>query len=145
MRTSEVAARARVNPQTLRYYERRGLLAEPERSAAGYRAYSPQAVQIVRFIKRAQDLGFALDDIESLLHLAEGGPDSCDAARDLSTAKIVDLDVRIADLQAMRAALARLVTTCEQPCTSRECPILAQITADPAGSDPDGSEPQVRP
>ncbi|MHA6781855.1 MerR family transcriptional regulator [Pseudonocardia saturnea] len=138
MRTSEVAARARVNPQTLRYYERRGLLAEPARSASGYRAYSPQAVRIVRFIKRAQGLGFALDDIESLLHLAEGGPDGCDAARELSTAKIADLDVRIADLQAMRAALGRLVATCDQPRDQRECPILAQITNDPANDDLDG-------
>jgi DNA-binding transcriptional MerR regulator len=145
MRTSEVAARARVNPQTLRYYERRGLLPEPERSASGYRAYSSQAVQIVRFIKRAQDLGFALADIESLLHLAEGGPDNCDAARDLSTAKIADLDVRIADLQAMRAALARLVATCEQPRNHRECPILAQITSDPEHSEPADGDPADRP
>ncbi len=137
MRTSEVAARARVNPQTLRYYERRGLLPAPERSAAGYRTYSSQAVQIVRFIKRAQDLGFALNDIESLLHLADGGPEGCDAARALSTAKIEDLDVRIADLQAMRAALGRLVATCEQPRDRRECPILAQITSDPEDGDPD--------
>lgn len=53
------------------------------RPAAGYRAYSPQAVQIVRFIERVHDLGPALDDVESLLYLAEGGPDSCDAAREL--------------------------------------------------------------
>ena len=127
-----------MNPQTLRHYERRELLPEPARSAAGYRAYSPQAVQIVRFIKRAQDLGFALDGIESLLQLAEGGPDGCDAARDLSTAKIADLDVRIADLLAMRAALGSLVPTCEQPRDRRECPILAQITREPAHDDPDG-------
>lgn len=126
-----MAAQARVNPQTLRYYERRGLLPEPARSASGYRAYSPQAVQIVRFIKRAQDLGFALDDIESLLHLAEGGPEGCDATRSISVEKIADLDARIADLQAMRAALARLVATCEQPRNHRECPILAHITSDP--------------
>ena len=130
-----MAAQARVNPQTLRYYERRGLLPEPARSAAGYRAYSPQAVQIVRFIKRAQDLGFALDDIESLLHLAEGGPEGCEATRAMSVEKIADLDVRIADLQAMRTALARLVATCEQPRNHRECPILAQITSDPEDDD----------
>jgi DNA-binding transcriptional MerR regulator len=103
VRTSELAARARVNPQTLRYYERRGLLPEPERSPAGYRAYGPQAVRIVRFIKRAQELGFALDDVESLLHLAEGGPDNCDAVRDMAVEKTADLEARIADLQAMRS------------------------------------------
>lgn len=132
-----MAARARVNPQTLRYYERRGLLPVPERSASGYRAYSPQAVQIVRFIKRAQELGFALDDVESLLQLAEGGPEGCDATRAMSVEKIADLDVRIAHLQAMRAALARLVATCEQPREQRDCPILAQITSDPEDGNPE--------
>lgn len=125
MRTSEVAAQARVNPQTLRYYERRGLLPEPERSASGYRAYRPQAVRVVRFVKRAQDLGFTLDDVQSLLQLAEGGPDGCDVAREMATGKIADLEARIADLQAMRSALARLVRTCERPRVRRECPILA--------------------
>ena len=128
-----MAAQARVNPQTLRYYERRGLLPEPERSAAGYRAYGSEAVRIVRFIKRAQDLGFSLDDVETLLHLAEGGPDSCDGARALASDKIDDLERRIADLQAMRAALARLVETCEQPRDRRECPILAEIPERRAG------------
>lgn len=127
-----MAARARVNPQTLRYYERRGLLAEPERSAAGYRAYTPQVVQIVRFIKRAQGLGFALDDVESLLDLVDGGPESCDAVRDMTTEKIADLDARIADLQAMRAALMRLVETCQHP-------------RDRAGvSDPNGDQQRAR-
>jgi DNA-binding transcriptional MerR regulator len=125
-----VAARARVNPQTLRYYERRGLLPEPERSSAGYRAYGPGAVRIVRFIKHAQELGFTLDDVEMLLHLAGGGPDSCDAVRELATEKIRDLDARIADLHAMRAALARLVETCEHPQDRRECPILTEINGD---------------
>lgn len=131
-----MAARARVNPQTLRYYERRGLLPEPARSLAGYRAYGPQAVRIVRFIKRVQDLGFALEDVESLLELAEGGPQGCDAARELATSKIADLDARIADLQGMRAALARLVETCEHPRDRRECPILAEISSDPEEGQP---------
>ncbi len=131
-----MAARARVNPQTLRYYERRGLLAEPERSAAGYRAYTPQVVQIVRFIKRAQGLGFALDDVESLLDLVEGGPESCNAVRDMATEKIADLDARIADLQAMRAALVRLVETCQHPRDRRECPILMEISSEPEDDRP---------
>lgn len=120
-----------MNPQTLRYYERRGLLPAPARSPSGYRAYGPQAVRIVRFIKRAQDLGFALHDVESLLKLAQGGPAGCEATRGLATGKIADLDARIADLQGMRTALARLVETCEQPRDRRECPILAEISTDP--------------
>lgn len=125
-----MAAQARVNPQTLRYYERRGLLPVPQRSASGYRAYGPDAVRIVRFIKRAQDLGFLLEDVETLLHLGDGGPDGCDAARELAIEKIGDLESKIAELNAMRQALARLVETCEQPRDRRECPILAEIGRD---------------
>lgn len=131
MRTSELAAQARVNPQTLRYYERRGLLPAPQRSAGGYRVYTPQAVQIVQFIKRAQDLGFALKDVRSLLQLADGGPDGCDAVCAMVEEKIAQVEGRIADLQAMRTALGRLVQTCAQPREQRECPILAEITREP--------------
>ena len=125
-----MAAQARVNPQTLRYYERRGLIPEPDRSSGGYRAYPPRAVEIVRFIKRAQELSFALDDVETLLHLSEGGPEGCDAAREMAQVKIADLEAKIEDLQAMHSALARLAQTCEQPREQRECPILAQISGD---------------
>lgn len=127
MRTSEVAAAANVNPQTLRYYERRGLLPEPERRLSGYRDYRPDAVRTIRFIKRAQDLGFTLADIEELLHLADGGPDSCDGVKTMATAKINDLEQRIADLRSMRDGLARLVETCEEPRAQRECPLLLAI------------------
>jgi MerR family mercuric resistance operon transcriptional regulator len=84
MRTSELASRARVHPETLRYYERRGLLHEPPRTEGGYRNYPDAAVELLRFIKRAQDLGFTLDEVEELLHLNGGGPDSRDAARALA-------------------------------------------------------------
>ena len=73
-----------MNVQTLRYYERRGLLPEPARSPAGYRAYTSEAVRIVRFIKRAQLLGFPLNEIEQLLHLAAGGPDQYDGVRSMA-------------------------------------------------------------
>lgn len=121
-----------MNAQTLRYYERRGLLAEPVRSPAGYRSYPPQAVRRVRFIKRAQQLGFTLAEVRTLLHLAQGGPDSCDAVREMATEKIADVGRRIADLQNLQAGLTRLVTTCELPRPDRECPIL--LALDPAGT-----------
>jgi DNA-binding transcriptional MerR regulator len=130
MRTSELAARAGVNPQTLRYYERRGLLPEPERTESGYRRYGPDAVQIVRFVKRAQRHGLTLDDAEVLLHLAGGGPDTCEGARALAAERIADLDRRIADLQTMRDALRRLVATCEEPPGARECPLLRDLTVE---------------
>jgi Hg(II)-responsive transcriptional regulator len=127
MRTSEVAAGAAVNAQTLRYYERRGLLPEPGRSASGYRMYPPEAVRRVRFIRRAQELGFTLADVETLLHLAEGGPDSCDGVRAVASRKVADLDARIADLHALRDGLTRLAATCERPRAERECPILHEL------------------
>lgn len=124
-----MAVRAGVNPQTLRYYERRGLLAAPVRSPGGYRAYPDVAVHRVRFIKRAQDLGFTLAEVEALLHLAEGGPASCDRVRALAEEKIADLRRRIADLQALQAGLSRLMATCERPRAQRECPILNELDA----------------
>jgi Hg(II)-responsive transcriptional regulator len=127
VRTSEVAAQAHVNTQTLRYYERRGLLPEPARTRSGYRDYGNEAVRVVRFVKRAQQLGFTLDDIEDLLHLAGGGPESCDEARAMARARITDLQLRIDELAGMRDALTRLIDTCGQSRAERQCPILQDI------------------
>ncbi|WP_433561216.1 MerR family transcriptional regulator [Nocardia sp. CA-151230] len=127
MRSSEVAARAGVNVQTLRYYERRGLLAEPPRSPGGYRAYPADAVTTVRFVKRAQDHGFSLDEVEVLLQLAAGGPEDCDAARELAESRMALLAERIADLQRMRRSLAELVATCERPREDRCCSLLETL------------------
>jgi MerR family transcriptional regulator, mercuric resistance operon regulatory protein len=127
VRTSEVARQADVNTQTLRYYERRGLLAEPKRSPTGYRTYTADTVRLVRFVKRAQSLGFTLDDIEELLHLAGGGPASCDEAKAMARNRITDLERRIAELVGMRDGLTRLVETCEQPRGKRDCPLINEI------------------
>ena len=132
MNTGEVALAAGVNIQTLRYYERRGLLAEPPRRESGYRMYGPDAVRLVRFVKRAQELGFSLDDVESLLQLAEGGPESCDSAQELARQKIAELDGRIEHLRAMRGALADLVRTCELPAAERDCPLVHALAGEPA-------------
>src|SRR6266540_756663 len=124
MRTSEVAGRAGVNPQTLRYYERRGLLPRPPRSTSGYRSYPDETVRVIRFVKRAQELGFTLDEVAELLRLASGGPSSCDTARSLASARVDELAARIADLERMRDSLRRLVDTCERPWSERDCPLL---------------------
>ena len=136
VRTSEVAAQAHVNTQTLRYYERRGLLPHPERTHSGYRAYTPDAVRVVRFVKRAQQLGFTLDDIEDLLHLADGGPASCDEARTMARTRITDLQQRINELAGMRDALTQLVDTCDKPRAERDCPILHDIETAAATTPP---------
>lgn len=113
-----------MNVQTLRYYERRGILPEPQRSGAGYRSYDAQAVRTVRFVKCAQQLGFSLKEIDSLLELAAGGPRSCEAARKLASERIEELEVKIEHLTAMRSSLRQLIATCDRSPTERECPLF---------------------
>jgi Hg(II)-responsive transcriptional regulator len=129
MRTRELADRAGVNCETLRYYERRGLLAEPPRTAGGYRDYPASTVDLLVFIKRAQELGFTLQEVDELLHLDAGGPDSCEAARVLAEQRRADLSRRIADLQRMHDSLTVLVDTCELPRADRSCALLAALAA----------------
>ncbi|MEV6273369.1 MerR family DNA-binding protein [Kribbella sp. NPDC051936] len=127
MRTSELADQAGANAETLRYYERRGLLEGPPRTAGGYRDYPVSAVGLLRFVKRAQELGFTLDEVEELLHLDAGGPDNCDTARALAEHRRDDLAARIADLQRMHDSLSALVDTCELPRADRTCALLEAI------------------
>jgi len=127
VRSGQLALRAGVNVETLRYYERRGLLEAPTRLPSGYRAYDDEAVRIIRFIKRAQELGFTLAEVETLLELAAGGPDTCDAAQSLAGNRIADLDRRIEMMRRMRDSLERLVATCQRPRRDRECPLIQSI------------------
>lgn len=123
LRSGEVARAAGVNPQTLRYYERRGLLAEPERTLGGHRVYRPEAVTVLRVIKAAQRLGFTLDEVADLLDLRAGRPGL--AAR--ATAKLAEVETRIADLAIIRDSLrAALDAGCDDliDCAERpECPL----------------------
>lgn len=138
MRTSELAGMVGVNPETLRYYERRGLLHEPPRGPGGYRDYPTAAVELLRFVKRAQRLGFTLDEVEELLRLSHAGQDGCDAARALARARQADLDARIADLQRIRDCLAELVSSCEPPRADGGCPLLDAINHPAARHAPGG-------
>ena len=124
MRSGQAARDAGVNVETLRYYERRGILRRPARRASGYREYTEEAVGVIRFVKRAQELGFSLDEVETLLTLAAGGPESCDSARALATRKLAELDAKARSIRAMQDSLRRLVETCEMPRGERECPLL---------------------
>lgn len=132
MRTGEVAEAAGVNIQTLRYYERRGLLTEPPRRHSGYRMYASDAVRVVRFVKRAQELGFTLAEVEVLLAMSAGGPENCDAAHDMAMQKLGELGAKIASLKAMRSSLQRLAATCELQRSERECPIIESLADEPA-------------
>ncbi|HTW06399.1 MAG TPA: MerR family DNA-binding protein [Acidimicrobiales bacterium] len=136
-----MASRSGVNVQTLRYYERRGILPEPERSGSRYRSYDDQAVRTVRFVKGAQQLGFSLEEIDSLLELAVGGPRNCDAAKELATEKIGQLEGKIARLSAMRDSLRQLVATCDRSPDKRDCPLLERVGATAVVEEAEGPYP----
>ncbi len=127
MKTGQVAAAAGVNIQTLRYYERRGILKAPLRRASGYREYPESAVQLVKFVKRSQELGFTLDEIEELLLLRDDETRSCAEVRSAATVKIEDIEEKMKTLRAMKKALSLLVSTCRGKGSTRECPILESI------------------
>ena len=127
MRTSEVAAEAGVNPQTLRYYERRGILPRPSRTSAGYRVYSAEAVRLIRFIKRSQALGFTLGEVEELLRLRSDRRASCAQVKSAAEAKLHDIDEKVRALKSMRRALGVLLRSCND--RVRQCPILESLDA----------------
>jgi MerR family transcriptional regulator, mercuric resistance operon regulatory protein len=129
MRIGAVAAAANVNGQTLRFYERAGLLDRPRRSPNGYRDYPEDTVALVRFIKRAQDLGFSLQEAGSLSALRAAPGRRCRDARQLAASKLTDIDRRIADLSAIRAILRSLIRSCDDSGRLPACPILSALDA----------------
>jgi MerR family mercuric resistance operon transcriptional regulator len=122
--TSKLARQSQVNIETIRYYERRGLLPKPPRSRSGYRLFSREDARRVRFIKRAQKLGFSLKEIKELLALQIEPHTSRADVRKRAEAKIADIDQKIEALRAMRENLARLVAACSGRGPICECPIL---------------------
>ena len=129
LKIGDVAARVGVNLQTIRYYERELLLPKPPRLASGYRTFPEQTVQRVRFIKRAQDLGFSLAEIRDLLSMRVDAKKDCSAVQRLAQAKVADIDKRIRTLKSMKRVLARLAERCPGSGPSSECPILESIGA----------------
>lgn len=122
-----LAKAADVNVETIRYYQRRGLLDEPSKPVGGHRRYSPSAATRVRFIKRAQQLGFTLEEIKDLLLLDDG--QSCREARLLAERKLELIEARIADLARMRRSLRGLIAQCAEGKRPRSCPIIATLSA----------------
>ena len=131
MRIGEVAAGAAVNIQTLRYYERVGLLPKPARGTSGYRAYGGDAVRRVRFIKRAQELGFTLAEIADLLAFREEAARSCDRVEARASATVERISEKIHDLERMRTALSRYVNACRSREPLAECPLLGALEREP--------------
>ena len=127
IRTGELAKRAEVNAQTLRYYERRGLLLKPKRSESGYRLYDEDAVRRIRFIKKAQDLGFTLAEISELLSLEVEEQTACDDIREKAQAKLAEIDGKVRDLTRIRNTLNELLEACAAREPTEACPILNSL------------------
>jgi MerR family mercuric resistance operon transcriptional regulator len=124
----EVAKQGGVNLETIRYYERQGLLPKPPRSPSGYRLFPLDSVRRVRFIKRAQELGFSLKEIKELLALrVRPGTTSADV-RKRAEAKITDIEEKLQTLRAMKKALTQLTAACCGEGSISECPILESLS-----------------
>jgi len=122
LRIGRLAAAGGVSVETIRFYQRRGLLDEPRKPLGGYRHYPADMARRIRFIKRAQALGFTLEEIASLLKLEEAG--CCADTRALAAHKVALIERKLADLAAMRDALAELLRQCDSGEAEASCPII---------------------
>ena len=127
MRIGELASEAGVGVETLRFYERRGLLEEPPRTGSGYRAYGRRAVRRVRFIRRAKELGFTLREIDELLALSCDEGATCGDVRRRAEANVADVEERIRRLAAIRDALVDLAANCHGDVPASDCPLLDRL------------------
>jgi MerR family copper efflux transcriptional regulator len=122
-----IAQSAGVAIDTIRFYEREGLLPEPRRRPSGYREYDQGTVSRLRFIRRAKDLGFTLDEIRELLALSADRNDGVEGVRERATARLKAIDERIAELQRVRDGLSELVDACPGHGAPEDCPILKAL------------------
>ena len=127
LKTGELAKQAGVNVETLRFYEREGLLAEPPRRASGYREYPPATVQRIRFIQRAKELGFTLREIKGLLELRVDPETTCAEVREHAVEKIANVKQKISDLKTIERALNKLMNSCRGSGPIDDCPILKHL------------------
>lgn len=125
MTIGQLAAAAAVNVETVRYYQRRGLLASPERPSGSIGRYPPVALTRLRFIKRSQSLGFSLDDVQALLSLDDG--QSCSAARSIGERKLADVRQRLQTLRVLETALEDLVSRCSTSKRKVNCPLIEAL------------------
>lgn len=127
MTIGKLARQADIGVETVRFYERRGLIDDPPRLSSGYRQYPAETVDRLRFIKRAKELGFSLDEIRELLDLSTQPAKNREQVRTKAQAKIDDIDRRMADLSRMKETLSKLTTACEQGDADEDCPILSAL------------------
>jgi len=123
----KVARLAGVGVETIRFYEREGLIERPPRRASGYRQYPEETIARLRFIKRAKELGFSLREIKELLELRIAPGTRCEDIRRRANAKINDIEEKLATLRRMKEALEKLTAACSGRGPVRECPILEAL------------------
>ena len=128
--TSQLAHKAGVNVETLRYYERRGLLPEPPRRASGYRQYSQDDVARLQFIKRAKELGFTLQEVQELLDLRVDPDTPCAMVKRRADLKIIDIEDKLRSLKKIKKALNKLAAPCSGRGPVGDCPILEALGGD---------------
>ena len=131
LKIGELASSVGVSTDTVRYYERLSLLPHAGRTRSGYRLYSEEDIERLRFIKQAQTLGLSLEEIKALLPERGSGLAECQRVRDLLDAKIAELDARIAEARDFRAMLAAYKKECEATLSGKRgdcCPVLSEIT-----------------
>ena len=126
----QVAKQTGVTVETVRFYEKKNLVAAPQRSDAGYRQYPPDTVKRVRFIQNAKDVGFTLKDIGELLSLSEKPSTSCASIKLHATQKMKEVDQKIQDLERIRNALGQMIVKCNFRRDLSACPILDELELD---------------
>lgn len=126
-KTGEVARRAGVNKETVRYYERRELIDKPDRRRSGYRIFKQKHIDQIKFIKRAQELGFTLSETRELLQLSIDNPDSCRRIQEKAEDKLEDVRQKINDLQRISEVLDDLITACKSQNKTEDCVILKAL------------------
>lgn len=127
----QVAHRSGVGIETVRFYEREGLLARPKRSVSGYRQFDEEVIVRLQFIRRAKELGFTLNEIKELLSLRVDLDTSCDDVKDRAEIKIADIEDKIKTLRRMKKTLVRLTQECGKKGGGSECPILDALDGHP--------------
>jgi MerR family transcriptional regulator, mercuric resistance operon regulatory protein len=126
----ELSRRTQCNIETIRYYERIGLLPKPRRAGGRYRRYDDEDVARLRFIRRARQLGFTLDDIRAFMKLTRAdGREMCNKAQDLTSTHIADIRAKIADLRATERVLSNALGECESG-QRADCPIIEVLSRD---------------
>lgn len=121
---SQLANAADVNVESVRYYERRGLIEQPQKPSQGYRRYPESTLNRIRFIKRAKELGFTLEEISNLLML-EAAP--CREVQGIAVTKLADVQAKLADLQRLETVLGYLIEQCATNADQSDCPIIASL------------------